>query len=103
MMRISLAARNEPVVGPDESRLPRGLVSRVPGPARTRRSTPRHRLFITRITSMQALSDVYTIPQEHLDFCATIGQIAREKIPPRSPEFDERAEYPWDIGRVHSE
>src|SRR6267142_2683104 len=28
--------------------------------------------------AMQAVSDLYTIPQEHLDFCATIGQIARE-------------------------
>ena len=29
---------------------------------------------------MEAVGDVYTIPQEHLDFCATIGQIARERI-----------------------
>ena len=36
--------------------------------------------------------DVYTIPQEHLDLCATISQIAREKIAPRSAEIDERAE-----------
>jgi len=28
--------------------------------------------------SMQALGEVYTIPQEHLDFCAMIGQVARE-------------------------
>jgi acyl-CoA dehydrogenase len=45
----------------------------------------------------QALSDVYAIPQEHLDFCAAVGQIAREKIAPRSAEIDETAEYPWDI------
>src|SRR3984893_12041902 len=43
---------------------------------------------------MEAISDVYTVPQENLDFCATIGQIAREKIAPRSAEIDERAEYP---------
>src|ERR1019366_2990895 len=49
---------------------------------------------------MEAVSDVYTIPQEHLDFCATIGQIARERIAPRSAEIDERAEYPWDIRKV---
>src|SRR5712691_9263985 len=52
---------------------------------------------------MQALSDVYTIPQENLDFCATIGQIAREKIAPRSAEIDERAEYPWDVRKVLAE
>ena len=40
---------------------------------------------------MQAVSEVYAIPQENLDFCATIGQIAREKIAPRSAEIDERA------------
>ncbi len=52
---------------------------------------------------MEAVSDVYTIPQEHLDFCATIGQIAREKIAPRSAEIDEKAEYPWDIRRLLAE
>src|SRR6266436_6375235 len=52
---------------------------------------------------MQALSEVYAIPQEHLDFCATIGQIAREQIAPRSAEIDERAEYPWDVRRILSE
>ena len=52
---------------------------------------------------MEAVSDVYTIPQENLDFCATIGQIAREKIAPRSAEIDEQAEYPWDIRRILAE
>ena len=52
---------------------------------------------------MQALGDVYTIPQEHLDFCATIGQIARERIAPRSAEIDERAEYPWDVRKLLGE
>src|SRR5437763_16176433 len=57
----------------------------------------------TSIPAMQALSEVYAIPQEHLDFCATIGEIAREKIAPRSAEIDERAEYPWDIRKLLSE
>jgi alkylation response protein AidB-like acyl-CoA dehydrogenase len=48
-------------------------------------------------------TDVYTIPQEHLDFCATIGQIAREKIAPRAAEIDEKAEYPWDIRKLLAE
>src|ERR1700704_6293573 len=52
---------------------------------------------------MEAVSDVYTIPQEHLDFCTTIGQIARERIAPRSAEIDERAEYPWDVRKLLSE
>jgi len=52
---------------------------------------------------MQAVGDVYTIPQENLDFCATIGQIAREKIAPRSAEIDEQAEYPWDIRKLLAE
>jgi alkylation response protein AidB-like acyl-CoA dehydrogenase len=52
---------------------------------------------------MEAVGDVYTIPQEHVDFCATIGQIARERIAPRSAEIDERAEYPWDVRKLLSE
>src|SRR5256712_12358015 len=42
-------------------------------------------------------------PQEPLDICATIGEIAREKIAPRSSEIDERAEYPWDIRKLLAE
>jgi acyl-CoA dehydrogenase len=41
--------------------------------------------------------DIYAVPQEHIDFCATVGQIAREKIAPRAAAIDESAEYPWDI------
>src|SRR6202167_2575561 len=52
---------------------------------------------------MEAVSEVYTSPQEHLDFCATIRQIAREQIAPRSAEIDERAEYPWDIRKLLAE
>ncbi len=52
---------------------------------------------------MQAVGDLYTIPQENLDFCAMIGQLARERIAPRSAEIDERAEYPWDIRKLLSE
>ena len=52
---------------------------------------------------MQAVSDSYTVPQENLDFCETIAQIAREKIAPRSAEIDEQAEYPWDIRKLLAE
>ncbi|HEV3095282.1 MAG TPA: acyl-CoA dehydrogenase family protein [Solirubrobacteraceae bacterium] len=51
----------------------------------------------------ETATDLYTIPQEHLDFCATIGQIAREKIAPRSAEIDEQAEYPWDVRKLLAE
>jgi acyl-CoA dehydrogenase len=51
----------------------------------------------------EVLSDVYAIPQEHLDFCATVRQIAREKIAPRAGEIDENAEYPWDIRKELAE
>jgi acyl-CoA dehydrogenase len=51
----------------------------------------------------ETATDVYTIPQEHLDFCVTIRQIAREKIAPRSAEIDEQAEYPWDIRKLLAE
>ncbi len=52
---------------------------------------------------MQTLSEVYAVPQENLDFCATIGQMARERIAPRSAEIDERAEYPWDVRKLLGE
>ena len=52
---------------------------------------------------MEALADVYTIPQEHLDFCATIRQIAREQDRAALGEIDEKAEYPWDIRKLLAE
>jgi acyl-CoA dehydrogenase len=52
---------------------------------------------------MQAVDELYTIPQENLDFCAMIAQLARERIAPRSAEIDERAEYPWDVRKLLGE
>ena len=52
---------------------------------------------------MEAVSELYTIPQENLDFCAMIAQLAREKIAPRSAEIDESAEYPWDVRKLLGE
>ena len=51
----------------------------------------------------ETVSEVYSIPQEHLDFCDTVRQIAREKIAPRAAEIDEKAEYPWDIRKELAE
>jgi alkylation response protein AidB-like acyl-CoA dehydrogenase len=52
---------------------------------------------------MSALADLYTIPQEHLDFRDTIRQIAVERIAPRAAEIDEKAEYPHDLRRLLAE
>ncbi len=52
---------------------------------------------------MSALAELYTIPQEHLDFRDTIRQIARERIVPRAAEIDERAEYPHDLRALLAE
>ncbi len=52
---------------------------------------------------MSALADLYTVPQEYLDFRDTIAQIARERIAPRAAEVDETAEYPHDLRRLLAE
>jgi alkylation response protein AidB-like acyl-CoA dehydrogenase len=52
---------------------------------------------------MSALAELYTVPQEHLDFRDTIRQIARERIAPRAPEIDEKSEYPHDLRKLLSE
>ncbi|MGI8512822.1 MAG: acyl-CoA dehydrogenase family protein [Solirubrobacteraceae bacterium] len=52
---------------------------------------------------MEALADVYTVPQEHRDFQATIRQIAQERVAPRAAEIDEKAEYPHDIRELFAE
>src|SRR3989440_1722078 len=52
---------------------------------------------------MSALAELYTIPQEHLDFRDTIRQIAQERIAPRAAEIDDKAEYPHDLRQLLSE
>src|SRR3989440_4972506 len=52
---------------------------------------------------MSALAELYTIPQEHLDFRDTIRQIARERIAPRAAEIDDKAEYPHDLRELLAE
>jgi alkylation response protein AidB-like acyl-CoA dehydrogenase len=52
---------------------------------------------------VSALADIYTIPQEHLDFRETIRQIAQDRIAPRAAEIDQRAEYPHDLRRLLAE
>jgi alkylation response protein AidB-like acyl-CoA dehydrogenase len=52
---------------------------------------------------MSALAELYTIPQEYIDFRDTIRQIARERIAPRAAEIDEHAEYPQDLRELLAE
>src|SRR6058998_390122 len=52
---------------------------------------------------MSALAELYTIPQEHLDFRDTIRQIAQERIAPRAAQIDEQAEYPTDLRELLAE
>jgi alkylation response protein AidB-like acyl-CoA dehydrogenase len=52
---------------------------------------------------MEAVAELYAIPQEHLDFRDTIRQIAQERVAPRAAEIDERAEYPHDIRELFAE
>jgi alkylation response protein AidB-like acyl-CoA dehydrogenase len=52
---------------------------------------------------MSALAELYTIPQEHLDFRDTIRQIAQERIAPRAAEIDETAQYPHDLRELLAE
>src|SRR5438874_7702082 len=57
----------------------------------------------SRIRAMEALAELYAIPQEHLDFRDTIRQIAQERVAPRAAEIDEKAEYPRDIRELFAE
>jgi alkylation response protein AidB-like acyl-CoA dehydrogenase len=52
---------------------------------------------------MAALSELYTIPQEHLDFRDTIREIAQQRIAPRAAEIDEQAAYPHDLRKLLAE
>ncbi len=47
--------------------------------------------------------DLYSIPQDLVDFRETIRQIAREKIAPRAGEIDREATYPWDVRKLLAE
>ncbi len=52
---------------------------------------------------MSALSELYTVPQEYLDFRDTIRAIAQERIAPRAAEIDENAAYPQDLRALLAE
>src|ERR1700694_4849929 len=52
---------------------------------------------------MSAGADLYTVPQEHLDFRDTIREIAQQRIAPRAAEIDEQAAYPHDLRALLAE
>ena len=52
---------------------------------------------------MSALSELYTVPPEHLDFRDTIREIAQQRIAPRAAEIDEQASYPHDLRQLLAE
>jgi alkylation response protein AidB-like acyl-CoA dehydrogenase len=47
--------------------------------------------------------ELYSIPQDMLDFRDTIRQIASERIAPRAGEIDRESEYPWDVRKLLAE
>ena len=52
---------------------------------------------------MQTITDVYSVPQEFLDFRDTIRQISQERIAPRAAEIDATGEYPRDVRELLAE
>src|SRR5690242_997459 len=52
---------------------------------------------------MQLVNDVYSVPQELLDFRDTIRQMVTERIAPRAAEIDEKSEYPRDVRELLAE
>src|SRR3954447_14685223 len=55
------------------------------------------------MTTPDTLDDLYSIPQEHLDFRDTIRQMVVDKVAPRAAEIDEKAEYPQDLRELFAE
>jgi alkylation response protein AidB-like acyl-CoA dehydrogenase len=53
--------------------------------------------------SQATATDLYSIPQDLLDFRETIRQIATERIAPRAAEIDREEKYPWDIRKLLAE
>jgi acyl-CoA dehydrogenase len=50
-----------------------------------------------------AETDLYSIPQEHLDFRDLVRRIAIEQVAPRAAEIDQTDEYPWDLRKLLAE
>jgi len=52
---------------------------------------------------VETTSDLYALPQEHIDLRDMIRALAQERIAPRAAAIDETAEYPWDIRELLAE
>ncbi len=49
------------------------------------------------------LTDLYSIPQQHLDFRDLVRRIASEQVAPRAAEIDRTDEYPHDLRELLAE
>ena len=55
------------------------------------------------MTTSDTFTDLYALPQEHIDFRDAIRQIVTERVAPRAAEIDARAEYPQDLRELFAE
>jgi alkylation response protein AidB-like acyl-CoA dehydrogenase len=55
------------------------------------------------VTTSDTFTDLYALPQEHIDFRDAIRQIVTERVVPRAAEIDAKAEYPQDLRELFAE
>jgi alkylation response protein AidB-like acyl-CoA dehydrogenase len=55
------------------------------------------------VTTSDTFTELYALPQEHIDFRDTIRQIVTERVAPRAAEIDAKAEYPQDLRELFAE
>ena len=55
------------------------------------------------MTTSDTFTDLYALPQEHIDFRDAIRQIVTERVAPRAAEIDAKAEYPEDLRELFAE
>ena len=55
------------------------------------------------MTTSDTFTDLYALPQEHIDFRDAIRQIVTERVVPRAAEIDAKAEYPQDLRELFAE
>ena len=55
------------------------------------------------MTTSDTFTDLYALPQEHIDFRDAIRQIVTERVVPRAAEIDAKAEYPEDLRELFAE
>ena len=55
------------------------------------------------MTTSDTFTELYALPQEHIDFRDAIRQIVTERVAPRAAEIDAKAEYPQDLRELFAE